>query len=93
MAGCRMLVAAAVAAVAAAAAATTAAAAGCPYATTTRGSEPLTSDFGTLVGDDRNTLSAGPRGPLLVADTRAFEKVARFNRTFIVLLEGLWAAG
>lgn len=45
-------------------------------------SKPLTSDFGTLVGDNVNTLSVGPRGPQLVQDTRAFEKLARFNRTF-----------
>lgn len=43
-------------------------------------SKPHTSDFGTPVGDNVNTLSVGPRGPQLVQDTRAFEKLARFNR-------------
>lgn len=47
-------------------------------------SKPHTSDFGTPVGDNVNTLSVGPRGPQLVQDTRAFEKLARFNRTFSV---------
>lgn len=46
--------------------------------------KPHTSDFGTPVGDDVNTLSVGPRGPLLVQDTRAFEKLARFNRMIYV---------
>lgn len=77
MAGRRVLVALA-AAVAAVAAATATAAHDGPHPG--RG-EPYTSDFGTPVGDDRNTLSAGPRGPQLVQDTRAFEKLARFNRT------------
>jgi len=40
----------------------------------------MTSDVGTAVGDDRNTLSVGPSGPLLVQDTRAAEKLARFDR-------------
>lgn len=47
-------------------------------------SKPHTSDFGTPVGDNVNTLSVGPRGPQLVQDTRAFEKLARFNRAFWV---------
>lgn len=77
VAGCRMwLVAAAAAAVAAAAATAAVGHPGSPH-----GDGVYTSDFGTPVGDDRNTLSAGPRGPQLVQDTRAFEKLARFNRT------------
>jgi len=40
----------------------------------------MTSDVGTPVGDDRNTLSVGPSGALLVQDTRAAEKLARFDR-------------
>jgi len=39
-----------------------------------------TSDFGTPVGDNTNSLSVGPSGPLLVEDGRTFEKLARFNR-------------
>ncbi|KAK1863814.1 hypothetical protein I4F81_006368 [Pyropia yezoensis] len=75
MAGRRLWVTAAAAAVVVAAATAAAGHPGSPHA-----EGPYTSEFGTLVGDDRNTLSAGPRGPQLVQDTRAFEKLARFNR-------------
>ncbi|KAK1858345.1 hypothetical protein I4F81_000954 [Pyropia yezoensis] len=83
MAARRMLVAAAAASVAALAlTAGTAQAAAASRDRPAAGdaAKPLTSDFGTPVGDNVNTLSVGPRGPQLVQDTRAFEKLARFNR-------------
>lgn len=86
----RMLVAAAAASVAAAAvvAGVAEAAGDRDRPATGDASKPHTSDFGTPVGDNVNTLSVGPRGPQLVQDTRAFEKLARFNRTF-----WLWRLG
>lgn len=83
-----MWVTAAAAAVVVAAATAAAGHPGSPHA-----EGPYTSEFGTLVGDDRNTLSAGPRGPQLVQDTRAFEKLARFNRTFRCLPGGVERRG
>ena len=47
------------------------------------GSEPngtLTTNSGRPVGDNQNSLSAGPRGPLLMEDYLLFEKMAQFNR-------------
>jgi catalase len=40
----------------------------------------LTTDAGIPVGDNRNSLTAGPRGPLLVQDWQHFERHAHFNR-------------
>ena len=40
----------------------------------------LTTDSGNPVGDNQNSLTAGPRGPLLVQDFHLFEKHAHFNR-------------
>ncbi|MBI1357504.1 MAG: catalase [Acidobacteria bacterium] len=40
----------------------------------------LTTSAGIPVGDNQNSLSAGPRGPLLVQDWQLFEKHAHFNR-------------
>jgi catalase len=40
----------------------------------------LTTAAGIPVGDNRNSLTAGPRGPLLVQDWQLFEKHAHFNR-------------
>jgi catalase len=40
----------------------------------------LTSTAGIPVGDNQNSLTAGPRGPLLVQDWQLFEKHAHFNR-------------
>jgi catalase len=40
----------------------------------------LTSAAGIPVGDNQNSLTAGPRGPLLVQDWQLFEKHAHFNR-------------
>lgn len=96
MAARRMLVAAAAASVAALAlTAGTAQAAAASRDRPAAGdaAKPLTSDFGTPVGDNVNTLSVGPRGPQLVQDTRAFEKLARFNRTFRCLPGGVERRG
>ena len=40
----------------------------------------LTTSAGIPVGDNQNSLTAGPRGPLLVQDWQLFEKHAHFNR-------------
>ena len=40
----------------------------------------LTAAAGIPVGDNQNSLTAGPRGPLLVQDWQLFEKHAHFNR-------------
>ena len=40
----------------------------------------LTTDSGNPVSDNQNSLTAGPRGPLLVQDFHLFEKHAHFNR-------------
>ncbi len=43
----------------------------CPFMTTSNGAP---------VGDNQNSLTAGPRGPLLAQDWQLFEKHAHFNR-------------
>jgi catalase len=40
----------------------------------------LTTTSGAPVPDNQNSLTAGPRGPLLVQDHQLFEKHAHFNR-------------
>jgi catalase len=40
----------------------------------------LTTNQGTPVADDQNSLSAGRRGPTLLADHHLLEKLAHFNR-------------
>src|SRR5205807_8844943 len=40
----------------------------------------LTSAAGIPIADNQNSLTAGPRGPLLVQDWQLFEKHAHFNR-------------
>ncbi|PWC74322.1 catalase [Azospirillum sp. TSH64] len=40
----------------------------------------LTTSFGQSVPDNQNSLSAGPRGPLLLQDFHLIEKLAHFNR-------------
>jgi catalase len=40
----------------------------------------LTTSAGVPVGDNQNSLSAGPRGPLLLQDYHLVEKLAQFNR-------------
>jgi catalase len=43
-------------------------------------SPTLTTSAGIPVADNQNSLTAGPRGPLLVQDLHLFEKHAHFNR-------------
>ena len=40
----------------------------------------LTNDFGNIVADNQNSLSAGPKGPLLLQDYILLEKLAHQNR-------------
>src|SRR5258707_5349750 len=40
----------------------------------------LTTAAGIPVGDNQNSLTAGPRGPLLIQDWQVFRKHAHFNR-------------
>lgn len=44
---------------------------------------PLTTAFGAPVIDNDNSLSAGPRGPLLMQDVWLIEKLANLNREII----------
>ena len=40
----------------------------------------LTTASGNPIGDNQNSLTAGPRGPLLMQDYQLMEKLATFNR-------------
>src|SRR5205807_6495250 len=40
----------------------------------------LTTTAGIPVGDNQNSLTAGPRGPVLMQDFHLIEKMAHFNR-------------
>lgn len=40
----------------------------------------LTTAFGTPVGDDQNTITAGSRGPALMQDVHLLEKLTHFDR-------------
>jgi catalase len=42
--------------------------------------EPLTTAAGAPVTDNQNSMSAGPRGPLLLQDLWLIEKLAHFAR-------------
>jgi catalase len=46
----------------------------------TKGKKTLTTAFGIPVADDQNSLSAGPRGPVLMQDAHLLEKLAHFER-------------
>jgi catalase len=41
---------------------------------------PLTTANGAPVADNQNSLTAGPRGPVLMTDVHLVEKLAHFNR-------------
>src|SRR5882724_2189290 len=43
-------------------------------------SEKLTTASGIPVADNQNSLTAGPRGPVLMEDFHLIEKMAHFNR-------------
>ena len=47
---------------------------------TNRGTPLLTTNFGQPVADNQNSLTAGPRGPILLEDIHLIEKLAHFNR-------------
>ena len=40
----------------------------------------MTTSSGRPVGDNQNSITAGPRGPVLMEDYLLFEKMAQFNR-------------
>jgi catalase len=40
----------------------------------------MTTDAGRPVGDNQNSLTVGPRGPVVLEDFLLFEKMAHFNR-------------
>ena len=40
----------------------------------------MTTAHGNPIGDNQNSLTAGPRGPLLMQDYQLLEKMATFNR-------------
>jgi catalase len=42
--------------------------------------DTLTTSFGNPVADNQNSLTAGPRGPVLMQDYHLIEKMAHFNR-------------
>lgn len=44
------------------------------------GSKTMTTTSGRPVGDNQNSLTAGPRGPVIAEDFLLFEKMAHFNR-------------
>ena len=43
-------------------------------------SKGMTSDAGRPVGDNQNSMTIGPRGPIVFEDALLFEKMAHFNR-------------
>jgi catalase len=42
--------------------------------------DTLTTAFGIPVADDQNSLTVGPRGPVLMQDVHLLEKLAHFDR-------------
>ena len=42
--------------------------------------QPMTTAAGVPVADNQNSLTAGPRGPVLMQDYQLMEKMAHFNR-------------
>ncbi|WP_159977553.1 MULTISPECIES: catalase [unclassified Novosphingobium] len=57
----------------------------CPYGhgDTPLAATPLTTQFGAPVVDASNSMTAGPRGPLLMQDVWLLEKLANLNREVI----------
>jgi Catalase len=43
----------------------------------------MTADAGRPVGENQNSLTVGPRGPIIFEDYRLFEKMAHFNHDCI----------
>jgi catalase len=46
----------------------------------TKEKDTLTTAFGISVADDQNSLTVGPRGPMLMQDVHLLEKLAHFDR-------------
>ncbi|WP_022660685.1 catalase [Paucidesulfovibrio longus] len=46
----------------------------------TKKKKTLTTAFGAPVGNDQNSVTAGPRGPVLMQDMHLMEKLAHFDR-------------
>src|SRR6267143_1873476 len=40
----------------------------------------MTTDAGRPVGDNQNSLTLGPRGPVVFEEQKVFEEMAHFNR-------------
>jgi len=55
----------------------------CPVIHGTSAPTQLTTAFGAPVVDNQNSLTAGPRGPLLMQDVWLIEKLANLNREVI----------
>lgn len=53
----------------------------------------MTTAAGNPIGDNQNSLTAGPRGPVLMADYQLMEKMAHFNRERVVYAKGAGAYG
>ena len=51
-----------------------------PLLATPASAQVLTRDTGAPVGDNQNSQTAGPDGPVLLQDTYLLEKLARFDR-------------
>src|SRR5947209_15116072 len=47
---------------------------------TKQGCPVMTTSSGRPVGDNQNSVTVGPRGPVLMEDYLLFEKMAAFNR-------------
>lgn len=56
----------------------------CPY---------MTTAAGNIVGDNQNSLTAGPGGPVLMSDYQLMERMAHFNRERVVHAKGAGADG
>ena len=50
----------------------------------------LTTASGIPVADNQNSLTAGPRGPVLMQDFHLIEKMAHFNRERIRITAMGW---
>jgi catalase len=55
-----------------------------------RSDDQLTTSAGNSIADNQNSLSAGPRGPLLLQDYQLIEKLAHQNRERIPVRSRLW---
>jgi catalase len=42
--------------------------------------KPMTTAWGSPVADDQNSMTAGPRGPILMQDAHLLQKLAHFDR-------------